>query len=455
MIPLAGVGQIEYALHTIVLTLLRGFSDPTAADPAVDARVRASIRRLKRAYAQVVEEHSLEDLGDELRTWAPTLEQTSEAVQIWTDVIDSLMQDAEREYGPNAAGDLKKRRVKGAMLRWLRRAKVHLPVVPNALEPLAFERIVDWTIELVYPLASGNDLWTSGRAPARAGFLRRARAFIERVFLRGHLLEAIATRWIWRGVLAGYPLPGTLEARVEAAVRRTASVDDIILAQLRQGAAWVGEHQRDVAALVNLVSVAAHEAEGFLEATGAEKKVYAREIVLAVLDDARLIPAGAGVARSLVVALVDVGLDVTVNLFNKHGHFEHRAWPAGAQRRPAAPTRPDSFVAPVALGFTPPGIGSAPTMVTDLLAPLVQSHYALSQLGWTLFKQHAITVSQGLMPPPGGPSVAAGRRYGREPGVRRLEREPSLQDPRLGAGHRQRGDVPGSDRQIGQRVVPW
>jgi hypothetical protein len=291
--------------------------------------------------------------------------------------------------------------------------------VPYAIEPLVFEKVVDWSIEAVYAMVAPNDLWAAELAGARRRRIwpwRRFGAWLQRTLFTATGLMGLLTRSVWHGVFERYPLSPELEVAVAAAAGRTRYIDDVVLAQARQLGQWLSEHQRDVAALFNLVAVAIQEAEGYLAASGAEKKGYARGLVLEALEAAGFTTLTRGMGRALTEWIVDLSIDAGVRLFHKHGRFEHRSAapveapsadvraapgrvgaafvgppPPGSQRVAAPPTRwtaPGPRSSTPAFAARPTAAGAPRSAWGPGFAPLVDAHMALSRVGWDIVMDH-------------------------------------------------------------------
>jgi hypothetical protein len=83
-----------------------------------------------------------------------------------------------------------------------------------------------------------------------------------------------------------------------------------------QSVVWVAKHGDQVTAVFQWLSEAVLEAESFLTKTGPEKKDYARELVLARLEEIG-IPVGEDLFSSILRAIIDNLINATVSLFNK------------------------------------------------------------------------------------------------------------------------------------------
>jgi hypothetical protein len=86
---------------------------------------------------------------------------------------------------------------------------------------------------------------------------------------------------------------------------------------------WVSSRRRTLMVLVEVVSAAVHEAEGYLSLSGPEKKAYARDLVLAVLDELGFAQR-TGLLFAIIDSTINSAIEGSVHLFNKRGLFTHR-----------------------------------------------------------------------------------------------------------------------------------
>ncbi len=86
---------------------------------------------------------------------------------------------------------------------------------------------------------------------------------------------------------------------------------------------WFLANRRKILAFTELIFSATHEAERFLAKNGREKKAYARELVLAVLEEMGF-PTKAGLMGAIVASAVNGMIETAVHLFNKKGAFQHQ-----------------------------------------------------------------------------------------------------------------------------------
>jgi hypothetical protein len=298
---------------------------PRQQQQQISASARRNLWKLRRAVAQVVEAHKAEEAAREFKARAPSVKDIIVSIKKWASFVEELMHAVQQDLGSAASGALKKAHVKSALLYYFSRSRVGLPLLPHFIEPFAYEIIVDWSIEAVYELVKSNELWQEFTPSRRAGLFERMGVAIRRFFRA--VFERLAD-WNWRLVLRSHPVTPRLRKVIDQVTERTDVGPTALGRQLRLVFEWFVSHQRELLAIVHLVSVAAHEAESFLDKTGPEKRVYARELVIAFLTDEGIISENGILGPTIARFVIDLLLDSAVEIFNKRDHFKHR------QRRP-------------------------------------------------------------------------------------------------------------------------
>jgi homoaconitase/3-isopropylmalate dehydratase large subunit len=74
--------------------------------------------------------------------------------------------------------------------------------------------------------------------------------------------------------------------------------------------------------LVEVTSAAVQQAEVYVSLTGAQKKAYARDLVLAALEELGF-EQGTGLLFSIIDSTIQSSIEMSVNLFNKRGVFSN------------------------------------------------------------------------------------------------------------------------------------
>jgi hypothetical protein len=307
----------------------KGIFRPSRQDREEQERLQALVWRLRRLFEEAMGGGVAGDLARALQWLADHGEALERAVVAWADLIEELVQSAERQYGTRSGqGALKTSEVQEALRRILR-DRIDLPRIPAYLDPLIVDVIVSVAIDLVVAIVNDQGMWIADNYRARpVGFFRRLvrwllspfRWFTERVLkpLVFFPLLALSIRFYYW--LQG---PVMLSPEVEAAVVRVQEQGFPVdvrqaLTALTQGVIWIGLHRDQVVAGFRLVIVVVQEAEGFLSMTGPEKKRYARNLVWAVLRDLGFDVSG-GLLYAVVDAVISASIEVAVQLANKRG----------------------------------------------------------------------------------------------------------------------------------------
>jgi len=304
--------------------------DVDSGDAEPDGRVREDVRATVwelRRNLRIALEGTEHDVVGALNALAAHGHEVERAVVVWIELVETLVQAAERSYGrAPGRGALKAADVKAALEYLVHRHPLKLPGVPTAIEPFLVDVGIEWTIDVVVRIANRHDLWVV--APVRARSVRWHLTRIVRVLAK--LLQPLWVPFVWLGGQLWYltrearPLTPELRAALRAVEREGLDREPgRTLESVVQVVIWVGEHRPQVVAIMDLVSLAVEEAERYLELEGPQKKAYAHALVLAVLDELGF-EERAGLLYAIVESFVDSGIDSVVRLFNKRGHFTHR-----------------------------------------------------------------------------------------------------------------------------------
>jgi hypothetical protein len=119
----------------------------------------------------------------------------------------------------------------------------------------------------------------------------------------------------WRIVLGLNRLSPDLQAKIDKIHPKVAGT----FAALRTIQRFFTEHRDFVLASAKILALATQQAEVLAEMAGPQKQAYARELILTFLEqfgvDLDSIPG------RLRIAWIDVSIDATVEIFNRHGLF--------------------------------------------------------------------------------------------------------------------------------------
>jgi hypothetical protein len=296
---------------------------PPPADelsPQERERIRQTLWRLRRDLDDLAVPHLLEDISRLLRDAFGGPQGFADTVRAWTLLIDDLVMEAEREYGRESGrGFYKKRHVKAALLYLIRRSDIRIPNVPAFVAPVVWSVLVDAAIDFLAQFANRHDLW--GDMPLKPGLRQRANAQMQRV---GSVLETGAlwlTNLAWSLVFLWSPVSPALKKRVDDFL----VVDPQPVRTFLLVGAFIVQHGSAIVTLSDLLSIAVAESELVLHADPRRRKAYARELVLDFIEQETGLPDRDSLGFRLIGSLVDLGIEVIVTLFSKHGIANVRA----------------------------------------------------------------------------------------------------------------------------------
>ena len=289
----------------------------TDDDDNLDAnqeRIRESLLRIRRDLDQINVAELIDDMAQLFDEAFGGPQGFVHTMSAWADLVDTLVLATEREFGSEAGrGAYKKRTVKGALLYMVSRSPdVDIPRVPAFLEPLVWDVAFDALIDIVARVINENDLWEDVKLKPSL----RARFSLE-ANRAGSFLEGLV-RWLsklaWKIVFAASPVPPSVKKAVDDyLVVNPQPVRTVVIV-----GAWITSHAQTLATLSDLISVMVVEAQVVINATEEEKKAYARDLVLAFIDEEVGLPRRGTLRYRLLVSVVEVGVEVVGMLFAKH-----------------------------------------------------------------------------------------------------------------------------------------
>lgn len=318
----AALQTIEAVLQTLLRAILRGpADDEELLSPRQRAQIRMSVWRLQNVFEVVLHPTDPAALHTALTSLSFLAQQFGSQIIAWVEVIDVLVDEAERHFGTIAGRGLYKRQqVRAAVLTIARRDGIDLPFVPGFLEPLVFSLAADVISDFVVALIDGNELWDE-TLPTRPGTWRAQLGGplfyrLDTIFTAvGGFLTGIA----WRIAMATVRMSPAMKAAVDR-VRPDISGTIAALSTLARFAAT---HPDYVRAVVEVLSIATQEAETFFELTGPQKQAYAQAMIMAFLEQNGFVEPS-GLWREIVKAGVNLTIDATVAIFNRRQLFTPR-----------------------------------------------------------------------------------------------------------------------------------
>jgi len=295
---------------------------------AVRRRLDSLVMRVHRLLRIAREDGLSEEFFSGLHRLADRREEIERAVVVWVGLIEVLVQDAERRYGAQRGrGAIKAAEVKSAVLYLVRRQNLKFPDVPDLLVPILMNALVDWVVDALVQQLNRFGLWVD-TTPEPPTLGMRVALLLKGIW-KGlkKVLWALAKPFVWLAVKLGgwlrpeMPLSPELKSALEAVSREgLLSKGGQFLGWVFDVVRWVGEHREQLTALTDVAFEAVQEAETFINMPGPEKKAYARELILAVLEELGF-RQRFGLLFSFIEVLIDAVIEVAVYLFRKHGIF--------------------------------------------------------------------------------------------------------------------------------------
>lgn len=287
--------------------------------------LRADIVALRQLLRIASDEGLDKDLAAAINFLAQHHQRIQRAFVVWMDLIEVLVQDAERRYGSAPGmGELKAAHVKGVVRYLTRNQSFDIPNVPKFLEPVVMDIVVDWSVEVTVLLVNRYGLWTAKGSSAKP---RSLLTTIKLQLRRAALVVVGIFFWVYvrirRALQREVMISPEIKAAIDA-VRREGLI--VHHRELFKGVAdllvWISSKRRTLMVLVEVTSAAVQQAEVFVSLTGAQKKAYARDLVIAVLDELGF-EQRTGLLFAIVDSIIQSSIEASVNLFKKRGVFSH------------------------------------------------------------------------------------------------------------------------------------
>lgn len=294
--------------------------------PEPSAEVRAAIWELRRVLRLATIDGGEQQLASALRQVAQHGPEIRTAIVHGVDLVETLVQAAERGHGRGSGqGRLKAAEVKSALQHLARHARIPIAGLPPTLQPVLVDAAISWSIDSVVHVSNRYGLWVEERERVTimgAVAIRVGHFFMRLLSPLWYVLAWLASRF-WYATHERAPLSKEVRAAVVAIERdpvRSSFAD--VFGSATRVLIWLGENRPLVVATLDVVTVGVEEAERYTELSGPQKKAYASALVLAVLGELGF-KERAGLLLAIVGTFVDGAIDSTVHLFNKRGVFEH------------------------------------------------------------------------------------------------------------------------------------
>jgi hypothetical protein len=305
---------------------LRNPAEEGSADdpltPEQHEQIRQTVWRLQNAFEELANPKNKSGLREALSSLSFLAHTFRDTLVAWTELMDALVDEAERLYGTaSGRGVYKREQVRAAVLTIARREAIDIPLVPQFLEPLAFVSFADIFSDFVVAHLNDNDLWDYQNLPEKPAMSVRLRGPLIRALRKSfEFLSRFLAGVGWRLVMGSVKLSPGMQRIVD-------SIDPDIaggLAAVATLTRFVKENSDFVRAVARILSVATQQAETFADMPGPQKQAYALELVMEFFEQNGLL-ARDGLWHDIVRAWLKVGIDATVRLFNRRRLFPFRA----------------------------------------------------------------------------------------------------------------------------------
>ena len=312
-------------LSRVCQTLTPGGAEGSAGGQSRRTRLRAEIWNMRRLLRIAMGGGMDRDLAAVFETLARNRDEVQQAVVVWVDAIEVLIQTEEKRYGSRPGlGPTKAAEVKAVVWHLLRNHEFDLPLIPSYLEPLVMQMLVDWVVDAVVRVLNRYGMWEE--AEPEAGKLRTwaARLWLKLKDLFRPLFEAVArvAQRLWESAHPRPELSPQMREALDALEREGLITRCHEVVSWATGAIiWITKHKKQLTALVELIFAAVQEAESYFELSGPEKKAYATDLVLAVLDEMGF-KTRMGLMFAIIDSTISTGIETAVHLFNKRGVFQ-------------------------------------------------------------------------------------------------------------------------------------
>jgi hypothetical protein len=317
------VSNVAFELARVPITLLLS---PFLSGPSNRVEeLRADIVELRQLLRIAKDEGLDKDLAAALNFLAEHSKQIQRAFVVWIDLIEVLVQDAERRYGgTRGMGKLKAAQVKGAVQYLMRNQSFDIPDVPKFLGPVVMDVVIDWSVELAVLLANRYGLWVEKDSIAKP---RSLLTTIKLQLRRAAQVVAGFLFWVYVRIRQAMQRDVIISPEIKAAIDAVRQEGLIVHhRELFKGVAdllvWISAKRGTLMVLVEVTAAAVQQAEVYVSLTGAQKRAYAYDVVLAALYELGF-EQGTGLLFSIIDSTIQSSIEMSVNLFNKRGVFSN------------------------------------------------------------------------------------------------------------------------------------
>lgn len=296
------------------------------AKSAATRPVLGEFSHLVRLFRSALGSGEADELVSLLNAFTNNREQIQIAFILWLDLIEVLVQTAERRYGAaRGQGKIKTREVKAVLKYLLESGRFSLPKLPQPLARLVLDSVIEWAIDLIVLQANRYDLWEIEPIPrsVRSRLWDAVKRATLAVVMRLANLLARFVDGVQRLLEPKPAISPALSAALAAIEREGAIVgqQDLIV-RVSRLFIWVGTHRAELVNVSEVVFGAVEEVEFLLTMTGVEKKQFARDLIWSVLEEMGFAPRS-GLLEAVMDSVIDLLIESSVHFFNKRAAFEH------------------------------------------------------------------------------------------------------------------------------------
>jgi hypothetical protein len=241
-------------------------------------------------------------------------ERIKESIVRLGELVDSLNTATQIAFGSAASGQDKHEAVKAAIMHYIRRSGIHLPRIPDFVEPALFEMVVGSFVAVIYRVSRNQPGWRDheGRAVHGSVILR----WLSRLFVR---LSTWAANLAWRLTLRMNPIPPALDRHIDQMIADQPEHRETFVStieQLSSLAPWFVKSREGLIELVDLSIVVLREVRQWDGLADERRHALARDVMIELLVEERII-APSVLTRSLWEAFIGLGVDILARLLDR------------------------------------------------------------------------------------------------------------------------------------------
>ncbi len=241
-------------------------------------------------------------------------ERIKESIVRLGELVDSLNTATQITFGSAASGQDKHEAVKAAIMHYIRRSKIHLPRIPDFVEPALFEMVVGSFVAVIYRVSRNQPGWRDHEGRAFQGWV--VLRWLSRLFAR---LSTWAANLAWRLTLRMNPIPPELDRHIDTMIADQPEHRETFVATMEQLASlapWFVKSREGLIELVDVTIVVVREVRQWEGLDDERRHTVARDVLIELLVDERII-APSGLTRSLWEAFIGLAVDILSRLLDR------------------------------------------------------------------------------------------------------------------------------------------